>query len=592
MKRISKAIKSKVFRICLYLRVSTEEQAENPEGSIKNQEQRLRDYIRLKNMGESFGEIVAVYCDPGISAKNMNRPGFQKMLQAIEKGEVDLVLVTELSRFSRSTKDFTMLQEFLEEHGCKFMSLRENFDTSGAAGSMVLNMMASIAEFERRQTGERVSHSFLARAKRGLYNGGSVPLGYRIDDTRPGYLVTDPDTAEIVKFAFKSFLKHGTLAETAKFLNTKSLRLPKRVYGGGSHREGKFTIEALYRLLRNKSYIGIRVYNTKGGAEEVPAVWEPVVDREIFERANRLLKTNRHHKRTHSDQRYPYTISGLLFCEQCEGGLSGKSAHGSHQKIGYYEHLKHNRAQASQYERLPMHEPHRIPAAKIEPVVWQEVKRFVQSDAFAKNLWERARAMQDSVNKTDEVLKLKKRALHTEKQIEVLAERIAGFSQEFDPRPLFEQLSKLQKAKVDLDAAVIEAERARPIQDEPVSYESLVIFRKGLKQLVEKGELSKDIQTAIIRKVVHKITVQPNGFEIHFHIGHSHFSRELGNTPGSRFLSFQRQKAGLGEKNSKVGRSSLLTNGDPGTTRTCDLLLRRQLLYPTELRDRLNSKTN
>jgi len=169
----------KTFRIAIYTRVSTEVQAENPEGSIKNQELRLREYVNLKNLVEPFGEITAVFSDPGVSAKDMKRPAFQKMLRAIENHEIDLVLVTELSRFSRSTKDFALLQEFLKEHDCKFMSIRENFDTSGAAGSMVLNLMASIAGFERKQTAERVSNSFLARAKRGLYNGGSIPLGYK-----------------------------------------------------------------------------------------------------------------------------------------------------------------------------------------------------------------------------------------------------------------------------------------------------------------------------------------------------------------------------------------------------------------------------
>jgi site-specific DNA recombinase len=351
--------------------VSTEEQAENPEGSIRNQEQRLREFIRLKNSVEAFGEIVAVYTDPGVSAKNMNRPGFQRMLNAIGKGEVDLVLVTELSRFSRSTKDFTMLQEYLEEHDCKFMSLRENFDTSGAAGSMVLNMMASIAEFERRQTAERVSHSFLARAKRGLYNGGAVILGYKIYENRPGYLLVDPDMAEVVKFAFESFLKYETLAATTKFLNSQKLRLPRKVDGSGGVRDSKFTIDCLYRLLQNKAYIGVKVYSTKNGLEEAPAVWEPIVDKEIFNKANRLLKKNRHHKRTHADRRFPYTLSGLVFCDHCDGRMSGKSAHGSHAKVGYYEHIKHNRLQASVYERLPHHNPHRVPAAKIEPIVWQ-----------------------------------------------------------------------------------------------------------------------------------------------------------------------------------------------------------------------------
>ncbi len=584
MKAIKK-LKSKLYRICIYLRVSTEEQAENPEGSIKNQEQRLREFVRLKNSVESFGEVVAVFTDPGVSAKNMNRPGFQKMLHAIGQGEVDMVLVTELSRFSRSTKDFTMLQEYLEEHGCKFMSLRENFDTSGAAGSMVLNMMASIAEFERRQTAERVSHSFLARSKRGLYNGGSVILGYKIDENRPGYLLVDPDMAEVVKFAFQSFLKQETLAATTKFLNGQKLRLPRKIEGGGNIRESKFTIDSLYRLLRNKAYIGVKVYTTKNGEEETSAVWEPLIDKETFDRVNRLLKKNRHHKRTHAGQRYPYTLSGLVFCEHCEGRMSGKSAHGSDRKVGYYEHLKHTRLQASVYERLPIHEPHRIPAVKIEPLVWQEVKRFIQSDAFAKDLWERARLRQETLNQVDEVSKLKKRIALTVNQIEVLAERIASIPKSVDPAPLLGQLERLQRAKVEQERVLIETERSKPLRDEPVQLESLMIFRKDLKRLIEKGELDKSIQTAIIHKVVHKITIQPNGFEIHFHIGNSHYMRELGKTPGSRLFAFQGREGEISRSKLQVSRSTLLTNGDPGRIRTCDLLLRRQLLYPTELPD-------
>ena len=119
-----------MYRCAIYTRVSTEEQAENPEGSIKNQELRLREFVKLKNMVAPFGEVYVVFSDPGVSAKDMNRPAFQRLLRAIEKKEVNLVLVTELSRFTRSMKDFSLLQEFLKRHACEFLSMRENFDSS------------------------------------------------------------------------------------------------------------------------------------------------------------------------------------------------------------------------------------------------------------------------------------------------------------------------------------------------------------------------------------------------------------------------------------------------------------------------------
>src|SRR3990167_4734005 len=146
----------------------------------------------------------------------MKRPALQRLLQKIRAREISLVLVTDLSRFTRSTKDFSVLWEFLSRSGCKFQSLRENFDSTTAAGEMIMFTLANFAQFERKQTAERISASFLARAKRGLYNGGSVPLGYRIDMETVGRLVVNEEEAEIVRRVFKTFLEEGTLSLTAK----------------------------------------------------------------------------------------------------------------------------------------------------------------------------------------------------------------------------------------------------------------------------------------------------------------------------------------------------------------------------------------
>ena len=145
-------------RIGFYIRVSTEEQAENPEGSIKNQEERLRASLSLKNLERpGFGELAGIYIDRARSGKDMDRPELQRLLIAIRRQEIDLVMVSELSRLSRSIKDFSEIWELMKDQGCGFLSLRENFDTTTAAGEMVLCTIANIAQFERKQIGERVS---------------------------------------------------------------------------------------------------------------------------------------------------------------------------------------------------------------------------------------------------------------------------------------------------------------------------------------------------------------------------------------------------------------------------------------------------
>ena len=125
-------------KIGLYIRVSTEEQAENPEGSIKNQEERLHQMIEMKNMESNFGEVVEVFIDRAKSGKDTNRPELQRMLNFIRAKKIDMIAVSELSRVSRSIKDFSEIWELMRAHDCGFMSLRENFDTSNAAGEMVI----------------------------------------------------------------------------------------------------------------------------------------------------------------------------------------------------------------------------------------------------------------------------------------------------------------------------------------------------------------------------------------------------------------------------------------------------------------------
>lgn len=475
------------------------------------------------------------------STKNMNRPGFQRMLEAIRNGEINLVLVTEISRFSRSTKDFSMLQEFLEEHECKFLSIRENFDTSGAAGQMVLNMMATIAEFERRQTAERISHSFLARAKRGLYNGGSIPLGYKTDESKPGSLEIVPEEAELVKLIFKTFIKEGTLAQTAKRLNANKVKFPRQVRGGGSARAKIFHIDTLYRLLKNKAYIGTRVFSVKGGHEEVPAVWPAIIDAELFDRANKMLKANCSRRRTH-DNKFPYLLTGLVHCHECGERMAGASATSrSGKKIGYYEHLATRKTEASLKQKLLKHGPRRIPSVKIEPVVWSEVKRFIEQDDFTKDLLTRARKMHGTIEKESKRKELRSKEAALERQITVLAERIAKLPESIDPAPLFEQLAELQDSKKKIEAEVKQSAEQRVVYEDPVSFENLELFRKGLRNLIAKGEADHNIKSAIIKTVVHKIEIYPDGLEIHFHVGESHYQAS-GNHPGASFFVSQLPK--------------------------------------------------
>ncbi|NBX00009.1 recombinase family protein, partial [bacterium] len=126
-------------RIGIYIRVSTEEQAKIVEGSLVSQRMRLEEYVAGQNRRESnWGAIVGVYVDEGKSAKDMNRPEFQRMLADVRMGKLDLILASELSRFSRSIRDFCEIWDLLKKHKVSFITLRDNFDSTTAAGEMMI----------------------------------------------------------------------------------------------------------------------------------------------------------------------------------------------------------------------------------------------------------------------------------------------------------------------------------------------------------------------------------------------------------------------------------------------------------------------
>ena len=211
------------------------------EGTIKNQEERLRQYVDIRNMSGKFGEVIKLYVDRSLSAKNMNRPAVQKMLNDIAQGKINMVAVSELSRITRNVRDFGEVWELLREQKCAFLSLRENVDTSNAAGEMVMYMLANIAQFERKQTGERVAANLRVRAGRGLYNGGPIPMGYKRIPDRPGYLQIDPKEAETVKAAFAYFLKYEGLGSAARALNKDGVTVSQAQARGRQVSSGSFS---------------------------------------------------------------------------------------------------------------------------------------------------------------------------------------------------------------------------------------------------------------------------------------------------------------------------------------------------------------
>ena len=127
---------------------------------------------------QKAGAEFRIYQDKGYSGKNTNRPAFQRMIEDVEKGLVQKIIVYRLDRFSRSIADFGRLWEILKRHSVEFVSINETFDTSTPMGRAMLNIIMVFAQLERETTAERVRDNYYQRAKLGSWPGGPAPMAF------------------------------------------------------------------------------------------------------------------------------------------------------------------------------------------------------------------------------------------------------------------------------------------------------------------------------------------------------------------------------------------------------------------------------
>jgi hypothetical protein len=254
------------------------------------------------------------------------------MMQDLEIGRIDTVMFTELSRFSRSLKDFLNIFESAQKHQCDLVCLKTDIDTTSPYKSLITKILMIFAEFEREMTSRRTSANAYERSKRGLANGGVAPLGYRRDKKRKGHLIVDPVESRIVQAIFAAYSREQSIKRAAELVRAHH-----------PERNGlKLTRSKVHSILTNKACIGVRAIYKRdaANAQEVPAVWKPIIDPETFELVQVALRKNREQYHRHADRgRFVYLFSGLIRCGDCGQRLQGKSAWSSAEhRHHYYSH--------------------------------------------------------------------------------------------------------------------------------------------------------------------------------------------------------------------------------------------------------------
>ncbi|MEQ9455160.1 MAG: recombinase family protein [Phycisphaeraceae bacterium] len=240
-------------RCAIYTRKSQEEGLDQAFNSLDAQRESAPDYLRSQRH-EGFEAIKAHYDDGGFSGGNTDRPALKKLLDDIDRGRVDVVVVYKVDRLSRSLHDFAQIMQRFDEKGVSFVSVTQQFSTTTSMGRLTLNMLLSFAQFEREVTGERIRDKIAATKKKGMWAGGQPPLGYRVENN---ILQIVPPEAEIVRAIFSGYLMHRSLLKLAEQLDQQGLRTRNWTSSKGkAHGGRRFSTNALHRTLTNRTYLG------------------------------------------------------------------------------------------------------------------------------------------------------------------------------------------------------------------------------------------------------------------------------------------------------------------------------------------------
>lgn len=156
-----------------YIRVSTQDQSESGL-SLKHQESKIRSYADAMDIN-----LVEVKTDSGHSAKSLNRPAMQEIISLIKARQIDALIILKLDRLTRSVKDLGALVELLEKNGVALISVQDSINTNTAAGRLVLNVLGSVAQWEREAIGERTKAALQVKKNQGQ-RAGEVPFGWNL----------------------------------------------------------------------------------------------------------------------------------------------------------------------------------------------------------------------------------------------------------------------------------------------------------------------------------------------------------------------------------------------------------------------------
>lgn len=478
------------MNVVIYARYSSHNQTEQ---SIEGQLKVCYEYARMHNL-----TVIHEYIDRAISGTSDNREQFQKMMKDSSKKQFQGVLLYQLDRFARNDLESVINEDKLNQNGVEVISAKENF-TNDPSGKLLKGVIRSVNQYYSDELSVKVKRGMDINADKCYYNGGSVPLGLKLETVeemngpfnkkiyKKKYVI-DEEMAPIIKKIFEMYINDNTMADIIRYLNKQQIKTS----------QGKeFNKNSIRTIIQNRKYIGI--YSYKG--KEVPNAIPRIIDDETFKKAQeKLLKNKQAPARKRAKTQYLLTTK--LFCGHCKEMMVGVSGTSKNGKLHCYYSCK----------GTWQHKCTRKNILKdyIEDLVIEKTRKILTNeniDIIAKEVVEYLKKQEDKTN----LKRLQKMLKNIEKDKNALLESLKRCNITMVKDTIFEEIQKVEQQRIEIQNQIFEEENG---------HIKLTIAQvKSFLKLIKKGS-ADDIKyrQMLINVLIYKIYVYDDSITIMFNI--------------------------------------------------------------------------
>jgi site-specific DNA recombinase len=380
------------LRCAIYTRKSKEEGLDQAFNSLAAQREACEAYIRSQ-AHEGWNLVKSTYDDGGFSGGSMERPAVKRLIGDVKQGLIDIVVVYKVDRLTRALADFGKIVEILDGNNASFVSITQQFNTTTSMGRLTLNVLLSFAQFEREVTSERIRDKLAASRRKGLWMGGTTPIGYLVKNRSLAVHLSD---AKIVRAIFRRFLLSPNTSALCRELRSKGIYRSCQTTERGKIFGGRpFARGTLDHILNNKIYIGLVTHR----GEVYPGQHNPIISKSLWIQVQAKIASNDAAQKAKKSDKRRHILQGLIWDDNGNTMSLTHAQNRSHQRYRYYV----SSALLRRKTKGLVGSLSRVSAPMIESIVEAAVRAKLSTSAADR--WkdvtdtERARLVRDAISK-------------------------------------------------------------------------------------------------------------------------------------------------------------------------------------------------